>query len=505
MTAAAWETATSARNPISAATPTASTAAGPHAVTSINTGATGGCTLSSCSFDGVSNPNVYYDADGNMLCVTTRNQCDGTAARSYSYTSFNMAESVTTGANTTTLGYTPEHARGSLTTSAATLYYFSNPAAGVANELIAGVTPTWRTYLTTEGRIVAEFFNTGGAMTQYYFTADHLTSTTALTDASGAGKEYDSYDAWGKRRNANGNDLGGCLSTRPSSVTLRGYTGQEEMDSYCLVNLNARLYDPALGRLTSADPTIPDALNGQAFNRYSYVLNNPPAFTDPSGYVSVYGERVHIICVDGCSLNSNDTSESMVDYGTGLLNSGLYSFSETDHSTDGTSTTECCYYEYIAPFTNGTNGAGSGWFYTGLGGSSAPLGANESNGGNFAGWARNLRNFITSPGGYALTGQLQYWGNALKYAAGGTQLIGSGVMVGGALTGQIEVIPVGAMGVAFGDALDIGADALLGSASFMESVQQGNSSPILDFAINGYIDSSEPTVGDFYQPPGGGK
>jgi RHS repeat-associated protein len=248
-----------------------------------------------------------------MLCVTTRNQCDGTAARSYSYTSFNMAESVTTGANTTTLGYTPEHARGSLTTSAATLYDFSNPAAGVANELIAGVTPTWRTYLTTEGRIVAEFFSTGGTMTQYYFTGDHLTSTTALTDASGAGKEYDSYDAWGKRRNANGNDLGGCLSTRPSSVTLRGYTGQEEMDSYCLVNLNARLYDPALGRLTSADPTIPDALNGQAFNRYSYVTNNPLSLSDPSGFTPVFGDTVHIICVNSCGANDEDPSESMVD------------------------------------------------------------------------------------------------------------------------------------------------------------------------------------------------
>jgi RHS repeat-associated protein len=27
---------------------------------------------------------------------------------------------------------------------------------------------------------------------------------------------------------------------------------------------------------------VPDPMNGQAWNRYSYVINNPLAFTDPS-------------------------------------------------------------------------------------------------------------------------------------------------------------------------------------------------------------------------------
>jgi uncharacterized protein YcfJ len=48
--------------------------------------------------------------------------------------------------------------------------------------------------------------------------------------------------------------------------------------------LNGRVYDPLVGRMMSADPFVPDPLNAQAWNRYSYVINNPLAFTDPNGY-----------------------------------------------------------------------------------------------------------------------------------------------------------------------------------------------------------------------------
>jgi hypothetical protein len=41
--------------------------------------------------------------------------------------------------------------------------------------------------------------------------------------------------------------------------------------------------------MISADPTVPGALNSQAFNRYSYVLNNPLAMTDPSGFTPLIG------------------------------------------------------------------------------------------------------------------------------------------------------------------------------------------------------------------------
>jgi hypothetical protein len=41
-------------------------------------------------------------------------------------------------------------------------------------------------------------------------------------------------------------------------VTTRGFTAQEELSVGRLVHLNGRVYDQLLGRMLSADPTVPD-------------------------------------------------------------------------------------------------------------------------------------------------------------------------------------------------------------------------------------------------------
>ncbi len=121
----------------------------------------------------------------------------------------------------------------------------------------------------------------GSAVTTRYFQTDNLGSIAVITNESGAVVERDSYDAWGKRRFPNGvDDPSGGLT----SQTTRGFTGQEQLTDVGLVHLNGRVYDPLVGRMMSADPTVPDPMNGQAWNRYSYVINNPLALTDPSGY-----------------------------------------------------------------------------------------------------------------------------------------------------------------------------------------------------------------------------
>lgn len=64
------------------------------------------------------------------------------------------------------------------------------------------------------------------------------------------------------------------------------FTDQELDAENGLYNYNARLYDPFIGRFISPDSIIPQPYNPQSLNRYSYCLNNPLIYTDPSGHDS---------------------------------------------------------------------------------------------------------------------------------------------------------------------------------------------------------------------------
>ena len=63
----------------------------------------------------------------------------------------------------------------------------------------------------------------------------------------------------------------------------RGYCGHEMIDGGWLINMNGRIYDPWLAMFLSPDNYIQDPLNSQNFNRYSYCINNPLKYTDPTG------------------------------------------------------------------------------------------------------------------------------------------------------------------------------------------------------------------------------
>jgi RHS repeat-associated protein len=64
------------------------------------------------------------------------------------------------------------------------------------------------------------------------------------------------------------------------------YTGPELTGDFGLINMNGRLYDPVLGRFLNADPVIQLPGFTQSYNSYSYVMNNPLRFTDPTGYTA---------------------------------------------------------------------------------------------------------------------------------------------------------------------------------------------------------------------------
>ena len=126
-----------------------------------------------------------------------------------------------------------------------------------------------------------------GEMRYQHF--DHLGSVTASTDKNGrvvgalGGSETTvlGYDAWGARRAPDGRPATTALTLQAGH---REFTGHETIPSVGLVNMNGRVYDPELGRFLTPDPTVQFVADLQSYNRYSYVLNNPLRYTDPTGY-----------------------------------------------------------------------------------------------------------------------------------------------------------------------------------------------------------------------------
>jgi hypothetical protein len=72
--------------------------------------------------------------------------------------------------------------------------------------------------------------------------------------------------------------------------------------------MNARYYLPEVGRFASPDTLVPDPGNPQSFNRYSYALNSPTNFIDPSG---------HAVCRPGEGLCRNPIDFEPISFDTG--------------------------------------------------------------------------------------------------------------------------------------------------------------------------------------------
>ncbi len=69
---------------------------------------------------------------------------------------------------------------------------------------------------------------------------------------------------------------------RHSTLTSYGFTG-EQSDASGLTYLRARYYNPATGTFTSRDPFGGVLTQPATLNAYTYALNNPLRYTDPSG------------------------------------------------------------------------------------------------------------------------------------------------------------------------------------------------------------------------------
>lgn len=195
------------------------------------------------------------------------------------------------GANAKTLTYTPFNLPSQISTSSATLAYLYDGSHSRLREVSSTLGTTWllgayeehtrpdgvvehRHFLNTpEGAIGLYTRRSDGSASTRYWHKDHLGSLVALTDENGAVVDRYTYDAWGKRAHPAG-----------TGSEERGYTGHEHLVEVGLTHMNGRIYFDEVGRFLQADPIVQAPYNGQSYNRYAYVFNNPLSFTDPSGF-----------------------------------------------------------------------------------------------------------------------------------------------------------------------------------------------------------------------------
>jgi RHS repeat-associated protein/uncharacterized repeat protein (TIGR01451 family) len=195
----------------------------------------------------------------------------------------------------------------------------SNPQNGpMSSGAATGAAPVGSDKQTNAAASAAPYAASGPSIpnamtTVVYIHSDHLGSVSAVTDQGGNLVSSQQFDPWGKVR------AGGVAQTKVN------YTGQRRDDTG-LLYYHARYYDPSLARFVSPDSLTPGApssklavdfheanlaasVNGdnqyvlwkgffsqwrggdrwgvgdpQVLNRYSYVQNNPVAYTDPTGH-----------------------------------------------------------------------------------------------------------------------------------------------------------------------------------------------------------------------------
>lgn len=263
-----------------------------------NTGNAGPNAVLSATLVGGSSASFTYDNNGNLTSG---------AGKSITYNAMNKPTQISAGGTTVSFSYDANWQRyKKVIGGSRTLYYIDG---SVEIELVNGETIT-RTYID-DIAVVKRIKHSGLALPSHeitYTLRDRLGSVVTLTNHNNLIMEHRSFDPFGKPRY-------GTMQASPSATlfnvangtpfTMRGFTDHEHIDEAQLIHMNGRVYDYNLGRFLSVDPFIQNPGNSQSLNPYSYIMNNPLAGTDPSGYLSVgnlgFGETQHcsFLCMVG--------------------------------------------------------------------------------------------------------------------------------------------------------------------------------------------------------------
>ena len=241
-----------------------------------------------------------YDGNGNRLTRTidgttvnytydSVNQLLTEGANSFTYDANGNLVSETSGAGTRTYTYNDLDWLVSIDGDIAQQHAFQYDVWGQRTQRTVGLETS--RYVYDFGSILEETDATNAALVQYeyalglvsqsnmaqrhFFHNDVLGHVRGLFDLSGAVVGTYKFDAFGDQR-----VFTGSISNR---FNFNGGFGAFDEPDAGLVQTGSRYYKPQLGRFISVDPSR------QGNNHYTYALNNPVNFSDPSGEVLIWG------------------------------------------------------------------------------------------------------------------------------------------------------------------------------------------------------------------------
>ena len=211
-----------------------------------------------------SNQKYWYDDNGNA----TKRVTDATYDLSYDAEN-RLTQLKKNSAVSGTYVYDGDGNRVKETAGSSTTVYIGNTFEWT------GSTATMKSYYYAGGTRVAMRIGTStGAVN--YLLGDHLGSQALTLTSAG--------DRLATNTELRYMPYGVARYTAGTTPTTFNFTGQRKDGGSGLLFYNARWYDPVVGRFLQADTLVPEPGDPQSLNRYSYVLNNPLRYTDPTGH-----------------------------------------------------------------------------------------------------------------------------------------------------------------------------------------------------------------------------
>ncbi len=216
---------------------------------------------------------VHHDQHGNVESFF--DDIAGQTDRSYHYDALGRLRSYEVAGRTGSMNYDGRgrkvrRSRGVIDSE---IYFHTIGSHVLSTYRIAGGQGQWQTYLAAAGRRLAVV---DGRDEVRFLHPDRLGSTRAITrtDPNTGLPEV----VWQAEYLPYGTEVGAT-----GTGDNYRFTGQELDPGVGIYDYGARYYDPTLRRFLQADGKLGDPSDPRTLNRYSYSLNHPLRFVDPSG------------------------------------------------------------------------------------------------------------------------------------------------------------------------------------------------------------------------------